>query len=70
MVVYTFLRTIVDHNPEQLHSLRQKETELCVGLLREKVSWRCYESFYVIAYDVKYIYGIYSGRNALSLAVT
>ncbi|XP_071116601.1 integrator complex subunit 3-like [Haliotis cracherodii] len=35
-VVYTFLRVIVDHGNPNLSVVRQKEVELCIGLLREK----------------------------------
>jgi len=34
--VYTYLRLIVDHGSTNFNSLRQKEVEFCVSLLREK----------------------------------
>lgn len=37
MSVYTYLRLIVDHGTPALLVLRQKEVDLCIGLLREKV---------------------------------
>lgn len=36
-VVYTYLRVIVDHNGQVFVNLRQKEVELCISILREKV---------------------------------
>uniref|UniRef100_A0A8C7MAD2 Integrator complex subunit 3 n=1 Tax=Oncorhynchus kisutch TaxID=8019 RepID=A0A8C7MAD2_ONCKI len=36
MSVYTYLRLIVDHGTPALLVLRQKEVDLCIGLLREK----------------------------------
>ncbi|ESP00345.1 hypothetical protein LOTGIDRAFT_140883 [Lottia gigantea] len=35
-VVYTFLRVMIDHNLPSLATVRQKETDLCILLLREK----------------------------------
>ncbi|XP_069137872.1 integrator complex subunit 3-like [Argopecten irradians] len=35
-VVYTYLRVIEDHNGPLFVTLRQREVELCIGLLREK----------------------------------
>ncbi|XP_014672236.1 PREDICTED: integrator complex subunit 3-like [Priapulus caudatus] len=37
MVVYTYLRIIVDHSNSKLAALRQREVELCSCLLREKI---------------------------------
>ena len=36
MVVYTFLRVIMDHHPPPLLNLRQREVTFCIKLLREK----------------------------------
>ncbi|XP_061680410.1 integrator complex subunit 3 isoform X1 [Syngnathoides biaculeatus] len=36
MSVYTFLRLIVDHGAPNLLTLRQKEVDFCIGMLREK----------------------------------
>ncbi|XP_030597784.1 integrator complex subunit 3 isoform X2 [Archocentrus centrarchus] len=36
MSVYTYLRLIVDHGAPNLLSLRQKEVDFCIGMLREK----------------------------------
>ncbi|XP_041099036.1 integrator complex subunit 3, partial [Polyodon spathula] len=36
MAVYTYLRLIVDHCTPQHQTLRQKEVDFCVGLLRER----------------------------------
>lgn len=38
MSVYTYLRLIVDHGTQGLLSLRQREVDFCIGLLRERVS--------------------------------
>lgn len=38
MSVYTYLRLIVDHGTPNLLSLRQREVDFCIGLLRERVS--------------------------------
>lgn len=38
MSVYTFLRLIVDHGAPNLLTLRQKEVDYCISMLREKVS--------------------------------
>ena len=38
MAVYTYLRLIVDHHgTAQLQTLRQKEVDFCISLLRERV---------------------------------
>lgn len=37
MSVYTFLRLIVDHGAPNLLTLRQKEVDYCISMLREKV---------------------------------
>ncbi len=37
MSVYTYLRLIVDHGAPNLLTLRQKEVDFCVSMLREKV---------------------------------
>lgn len=37
MSVYTYLRLIVDHGAPNLLSLRQKEVDFCISMLREKV---------------------------------
>lgn len=36
MAVYTYLRLIVDHGAPNLLSLRQKEVDFCISMLREK----------------------------------
>ncbi|XP_033634488.1 integrator complex subunit 3-like [Asterias rubens] len=36
MVLYTYLRIIEDHSSPMLASLRQKEVDFCIGLLRSK----------------------------------
>lgn len=38
MSIYTFLRLIVDHGAPNLLTLRQKEVDYCISMLREKVS--------------------------------
>lgn len=40
MSVYTFLRLIVDHGAPNLLTLRQKEVDFCISMLREKVRRR------------------------------
>ena len=37
-MLYTFLRVIVDHGATMYATLRQREVEFCVSLMREKVS--------------------------------
>jgi len=37
MSVYTYLRLIVDHGTPNLLTLRQKEVDFCISMLREKV---------------------------------
>lgn len=37
MSVYTYLRLIVDHGAPNLLTLRQKEVDFCISMLREKV---------------------------------
>ena len=50
MVLYSYLRIIVDHNNPQFTTLRQKEVDFCIGLLREKVNLSCWKfSFSVIS---------------------
>lgn len=44
-VVYTYLRVIVDHNGQVFVNLRQKEVELCISILREKVQKTTYRSW-------------------------
>lgn len=40
MSVYTYLRLIVDHGTQNLLTLRQKEVDFCISMLREKVRRR------------------------------
>ncbi|XP_038068017.1 integrator complex subunit 3-like isoform X1 [Patiria miniata] len=41
MVLYTYLRVIEDHSSQMLASLRQREVDFCIGLLRSKFMECC-----------------------------
>ena len=48
-VVYTYLRLIVDHKESAFSLLRQREVDVCLSLLREKVRGdKCFVSIFMI----------------------